>query len=200
LVEALAQLAVVDAHAHRRQREAAQGVRDDERDLDFVVRGQRVAVDDVDVGLPELAVATLLRALAAPALLDLVAPEREVELPGVLEDVPRERHGQVEVQTEAGVAAVLIGLQAAQDIDLFGRLALAQQLVEGLDGPRLDVGEPVQLESPAEMVDDLLLDDALPGQQFGEARERLGSWHGDLLDRTGSGRSARSGAAAMGGD
>ena len=53
---------------------------------------------DVDVGLGELAEAALLRPLAAPDLLDLVAPERELEVPGVLQHVARERHGEVEVQ------------------------------------------------------------------------------------------------------
>ena len=146
-----------------------------QRDLDLVVRGQFAEVDDVDVGLHELAVAALLGALAAPARLDLVAAEREVELPGVLEHVAGERHRQVEVEPEPGVAALGVGLEAAQHVHLFRGLALAQELVHRLDRAGLQVREAVELEGAAEMVDDLLLDDPLPGQQFGESRERLGS-------------------------
>ena len=72
--------------------------------LDVVVERQLVAAHDVDVGLGELPVAALLRPLAAPGGLDLVAPERELQLAGVLEDVAREGHGEVEVQAELGLA------------------------------------------------------------------------------------------------
>ncbi len=70
------------------------------------MRCQLADVDDVDVGLGELAVATFLRALATPYLLDLVATEREGEVPGVLQHVAGERHGEVEVQAELGVGVV----------------------------------------------------------------------------------------------
>ena len=140
-----------------------------------MVEGQGVAPDDVDVGLGELAVAALLRPLAAPDLLDLVAAERELQLAGVLQHVARERHGEVEVQADAGVA--LLGLEPAQHVDLLGGLALAEQLVERLDGARLDVGEPVQLEGLGEAREHLLLDVALGGQQLGEPAERGGTGH-----------------------
>ena len=67
---------------------------------------QRAVADDVDVRLGELAVAALLRAFAAPDLLDLVAAEREDQLAGVLQHVPRERHRQVEVQPEARAVVI----------------------------------------------------------------------------------------------
>ncbi len=67
--------------------------------------------DDVDIGLGELAVAPLLGPLTAPGLLDLVAPERELQLAGVLQDVAREWHGQVEVQPDSRVGLVGIGVQ-----------------------------------------------------------------------------------------
>nr|BFF24759.1 hypothetical protein GCM10025732_27240 [Glycomyces mayteni] len=80
------------------------------------------------------------------------------------------------MQAQFGVRGVaVVGLEAAQHVDLLRGLALAQELVHGLDGAGLEVREAVQLEGAAEMVHDLLLDDPLPGQQFGEARERLGS-------------------------
>ena len=114
------------------------------------MRRQRVAVDDVDVGLEELAVAPLLRPLAAPHLLDLVAAERELQLAGVLQHVAGERHGQVEVQARARRrrSSVGVGLQPAQHVDLLGGLALAQQLVERLDRAGLERREAVQLEGP----------------------------------------------------
>ena len=83
-----------------RDRQGGEDLGHDQRDLDLVVEGQGVASDDVDVGLGELPVATLLWSLPAPHLLDLVAPEREVQLTGVLQHVARERHGEVEVQPE----------------------------------------------------------------------------------------------------
>src|SRR5207244_12654875 len=60
-VEALANLAVVDHDGHRRDRQCAQRVADDQRQLGVVVLRQGVPVDDVDVRLEELAVAALLR-------------------------------------------------------------------------------------------------------------------------------------------
>ena len=52
----------------------------------LIVRRQRVAVHDVDVGLQEFPVAALLRAAhPPPALLDLVAAERELQLARVLQ-------------------------------------------------------------------------------------------------------------------
>ena len=103
--EPLDQLAVVDLDRPPAGIGSARSASaDDQRHLDVVVERQRVAADDVDVGLGELAVAALLRPLAAPGLLDLVAPERELEVAGVLQHVARERHRQVEVQPEAGVA------------------------------------------------------------------------------------------------
>ena len=131
----------------------------DSGDLDVVVKGQVVASDDVDVGLGELAVAPFLGTLATPCLLYLVAPEREVELAGVLEHVASQGHGEVVVQAEAAVAGIVAGLQPAQDVDLLVDLALAQQLVERFYGSGLDGGEAVQLERRPQLVDDGKLDE-----------------------------------------
>ena len=78
-VEALDQLAVVDLHRQRRNRQRSERVGDHSGDLDVVVERQRTRRRRVDVGLDELAVAALLRPLAPPAPLDLVALEREVQ-------------------------------------------------------------------------------------------------------------------------
>ena len=102
-VEALDQLSVVELEAHRRQRQRVQRLDHHPHHLDVVVEGQLVPADDVDVGLQELAVSALLRALTTPRGLDLVAPERKLEVSRVLEDVAGERHGQVVVQPPAGV-------------------------------------------------------------------------------------------------
>ena len=79
-VEALDQLAVVDLDREVRQRQRVERLDDHPHHLDVVVERQLVAADHVDVGLGELAVAALLRPLAAPGRLDLVATERELEL------------------------------------------------------------------------------------------------------------------------
>ena len=179
-VEALGEQPVVHPHQHGREPEVDvqpfEGGERDQRQLDVEVRGQRPRVDDVDVGLGELAVATLLRPLAAPHLLDLVAAEREGELVGVLEHVARERHGEVEVQPQLGRAARLGG-DALHRVDLLVDLTLLGQRVQRLDRAGLDRGEAVQLEDLAQPVEDLLLDDALLGGQLGEPGQRAGAAH-----------------------
>ena len=163
-VEALGQPPVVHPHQHRRQLEVdvqpLQGGQRDQRQLDVVVRGQGVGVDDVHVGLGELAVPPLLGPLAAPDLLDLVAPEGEVELVGVLQHVAGERHGQVEVQPQLGPGAG-VGVQPLDGVHLLVDLTLLGQPVQRLDGAGLDRGEPVQLEGLPQPVEHQLLDDPL---------------------------------------
>ena len=151
--------------------------------LDVVVEGQLVAAHDVDVGLRELAVAALLRPLAAPGGLDLEAPERELQVAGVLQDVAREGHGEVEVEAELGLR-VGLGGDALEDVDLLVDLTALGQPVDRLDDPGLDVGEAVQLEGARDRGDDLALDDALRRQQLGEPAQR-----GDLAHRRSWGRS-----------
>ena len=156
---------------------SAEDLGDDERHLGLEVRRQLADVDDVDVGLGELAVAALLRPLAAPHLLDLVAAEREGEVAGVLEHVAGERHGEVEVQAQLGVACRVVAGQPADAVDLLvGVAALAEQPLDRLDGAGLDRGEPVQLEGLADDVEEVLLDDPLGGQVLGETADR-----GDLV-------------------
>ena len=76
---------------------------DHQRQLGLVVGGKFTDVDDVDVALGELAVSAVLGALATPYRLDLVAAEGEGQLACVLQDIARERDGQVEVQAEPGL-------------------------------------------------------------------------------------------------
>ena len=90
-----------------------------------MVERESVAAHDVDVGLRELARATLLGPLTAPDLLDLVATEWELEVPRVLQDIARERHGQVEVESEAGIGFIRICMETTQDVDLLVDLTLA---------------------------------------------------------------------------
>ncbi len=179
-VETLSQLAVVDPHQHRRQTkinmQPLQSGQGDQGQLDVVVGGELVQVDDVDVGLGELPVATLLRPLTSPDLLDLVATEGERQLVRVLQHVAGERHGQVEVQTQLGPGLGL-GVQPLDGVDLLVDLALLGQPVQRLDGPGLDRGEAVQLEGLAQPVEHELLDDPALGGELREARQRSGAAH-----------------------
>ena len=135
---------------------------DDERHLGLEVRGQLADVDDVDVGLGELAEPPLLRPLPAPHLLDLVAAEREGELAGVLEHVAREGHGEVEVQAQRGIPAAVVAREPADAVDLLvGVAALAEQPLDRLDGPGLERREAVQLEDLADDVEEVQLEEAL---------------------------------------
>ncbi len=139
------------------------------------MEGQLSVTDDVDIGLRELAETPLLGTLPTPDLLNLVALEWKVQLVRVLHDVTREGHGEVEVQTHALVlggtsagSGSLQRLQAVQDVDLLGGLALGFKLGQGLDRARLDTSETVQLENAAQLVEDVHLDDAALGEPFGE--------------------------------
>ncbi len=170
-VEALGELAVVDLDDRRRDGQLGQDAGHDDGHLDLVLERQRVAADHVDVGLGELAEPALLGALAAPHLLDLVAPERELQVPGVLEHVAREGHRQVEVQAQARVGLALAGVQPTQDVDLLVDLALAQHLLERLHRSRLERGEAVQLEHPSRRVEDELLHHLSAGKPLREAGE-----------------------------
>ena len=186
LVEPLGELAVVDAQHERRDGQPGQGVDHHERELHVVAERQRAVAHHVDVRLGELAGPALLGALAAPHLLDLVAAEREGEVPAVLHHVPGEGHGEVEVQrqlvvTALGGGGVLVLLQPGDDVDLLVDLALAQQLADRLDGAGLDRGEAVQLEALPQDVEDVQLDQTLLRKPFGETGQGGLAGHGDVL-------------------
>ncbi|MPM52234.1 hypothetical protein SDC9_98991 [bioreactor metagenome] len=181
-VEALRELAVVHVQHDRRDPQIdvqlLERIEGDQRDLHVVVVGQGALPDDVDVGLEELAVPPLLGPLAAPHLLHLVAAEREDEVPGVLEHVPGEGHGQIEVQPEVvAVSALVEALETPDDVDLLVDLPLAGQLVHRLDGPGLDRREPVQLEGRGEDLQRMELDHPFGREELGETGHRLGAAH-----------------------
>ena len=130
---------------------------------------------DIDVRLREFTEATVLRTLAAPHLLDLVALEREIQLVRVLDHVAGKGNGQVEVQTHAFVLGSacarrrsLQGLQAVEHVDLLGGLALCFQLLEGLDRTGFDAREAVQFKHATQLVEDMHLNDAALREPFGE--------------------------------
>ena len=169
-VEALGELAVVHAQHERRDGQLGQRVHDDECQLHVVAERERAVPHHVDVRLRELPRAPLLGALAAPDLLDLVAAEREREVPTVLHHVAREGHGEVEVQGQGALGAGLVRIlvQARDAVDLLVDLTLAQQLLHGLHRTGLDRGEAVQLEGPPQGVHHVLLHDPLLGEPLGE--------------------------------
>ena len=173
LVEALGDLAVGDVDGDRGHRQGAERLVHDEGDLDVVVERQGTVTDDVDVGLDELAEASLLGPFPAPDLLDLVALEREGQQPGIVHDIAGEGDGQVEVEPQLLARIRLglggIGLQAAEQVDLLGGLPLLRQLAQRLDGAGLDAAEAVELEGAAQDVDEVLLDDVARGEPLGEA-------------------------------
>ena len=172
-VEALGQLAVVDPQQEIGDGQRVQRLGDHQRDFDVVPERQFAVADNVDVRLGELAGPALLRTLAAPDLLDLVAAEREGEVAGVFHDVPGEGHGEVEVQGE-GVRVglgrgVLLVLEPAEPVDLFVDLALAQQLADRFHGAGLDRGETMEFEGPAQRVQHMEFHQPLLGKPLGES-------------------------------
>ena len=189
-VEAFGQFAVVDAQAEVRNGQGAEGLGNHQGDLHVIAERQLAVAHDVDVRLGEFAGAAFLRTFAAPDLLDLVAPEREREVAGVLHDVAGKGHRQVEVQRE-GVRIVLSGLgcigvslvilEAAEPVDLFIDLALAQQLADGFHGTGLDGREAVQLKNLAEGVQHMQLHQPLLGKPLGESGQGGGACHGGMF-------------------
>src|SRR5215211_3687637 len=145
-----------------------------QRQLDVVVSGKRLGVDDIDVRLGEFPVATFLRPLPPPDLLNLVAAERKVQLVRVLEHIAGERHGQIEVQAEVR-PRVLVGVQTLEDVYLLVDLALLGQPLDRLHGPGLDRSETVQLEGLPQPVEHELLDDPSVRCELGKAGQRLGA-------------------------
>ena len=187
-VEPLREFPVVDPNAHRRQSQVPvqlpENVEGHQGDLGVVVIGQPVASDDVDVGLGELPVASLLRALTAPDLLHLVAAEGEVQVPGVFQHVAGEGYRQVEVEAEF-VRLPLLCVQAPDDVDFLVYLPLAGQLVEGFDGPGLDGRETVEFEGGGDGGEHLVLHQAPGGKELGETGDRFGTYHGSALQEIG---------------
>ena len=149
LQDALQQLAVVDADAELADRHFPEDCVDDARDLGLEEIRQRVATDDVDVALIELAEAPALHlgVLAAPHALDLVAAEGKGELALAHRDVAGERHREVEAQRPLGRRfVVLLRGQARKRVDLLLGAAFRGEHLDPLGRGRLDRQEAVALE------------------------------------------------------
>ena len=104
-----------------------QGGNHDQRQLHLIVVRQVARTNHVDVGLHELAEAALLRTLTAPDLLNLPTLEREGQRTRVLDHIPAQRNGQIEMQTQTvlnrSVGFVTDLLQTGKQVDLLAGLA-----------------------------------------------------------------------------
>ncbi len=170
-VEAFGKLAVVRVHGGLRQAErtkALQRRHHDQRQFDLVVVGQVAVADHIDVRLHELAETPLLRTLATPDLLDLPPFEREGQIARMFDDVPAQRNGEIEMQTQAvlnrSVGLVTDLLQAAQQINLLAGLAFLEQARTLLDSASFNAYEAIELENITERVDDTLLHNTFRGE------------------------------------
>ena len=124
-----------------------------------MVLSKDLVTNNVDIGLGELAVATLLRTLATPHFLNLVPAEREIQMSSILQYVTCKRDGQVEVQAKAilpGTRVVRVGVQPVDDVDFFIDFSLASELFHRLDGASTNRCEAMKLEgllkNPGHMV------------------------------------------------
>jgi hypothetical protein len=172
------ELPVVEVDRERTERELAKDAVDDRRDLGVVRQRQRILADNVDVALVELAIAALLRALAAIDPLDLVAAERKVELVLVLGDVARQRYGEVEAQRELGQLALGLLERAGRlhEVHLLLGVAarLGQQHPGQLERRRLDGQEPEALEPAPDRVEHVLERELLGRQELEHTGRRSG--------------------------
>ena len=130
--------------------------------------GQVTVADHVDIGLDELAETSFLRTFATPHLLNLPTLEREREVTGMLDHIPAQRHGQIEVQTQPvidwRVGFVPDLLQTGQQVNLLAGLAFFEQTGALFHRACLDADETVELENPTERVDDTLLHNTFRGE------------------------------------
>src|SRR4051812_23532589 len=157
LQDALQHLAIVDTDDEIADRHLAKNAVDDARDLGLGEIRERLAVNDVDVALIELAEAAALhlRVLAAPDALDLVAAEGKGELALTHGDIARERHRQVEAQRAfRRRLVVLIRRQARERVDLLLGAALGGKHLDALGRRCLERQEAKALEVAADEVDE----------------------------------------------
>ena len=163
-IEAVEQLAVVDADGEALEAEAAEDGIDDGRDLGLVENVELAVADDVNVGLIKLAEAAALGALTAIDLADLIAPEGEGQLVGVQRDVFGQRNGQVKAQRKITVALL-------EAVDLLFRLAaaLGQQDLGGFQQRGVERREAVERIGLAQDLHHALELHLRRGQQLHEA-------------------------------
>src|SRR5215470_353185 len=94
------------------------------------MQGELINVDDINITLIELAVASLLWSLTSPCALHLVAFEREHEVMEMLCDVARHGNCQIVMKAQAWLSCLVISLQPLDGVDFFVRLPFGE---EGLD-------------------------------------------------------------------
>ena len=86
----------------------------------------------------------------------------------MLDHIPAQRHGQIEVQAQPvlhrGVVLLTDLLQTAQQVDLLAGLAFLEQAGARFHRACLDADEPVELENLTERVDDTLLHNTFRGE------------------------------------
>ena len=145
----------------------------DQRQFHFIVVGQVAGTDHVDVGLHELAEAAFLRTLATPHLPNLPALERERQRTRVLDHIPAQRHGQIEMQAQPlfnrSVGFMTDLLQTAQQVDLLAGLAFFQQRSAGFYRSRLNADEAVELKNLTKRIDNTLLHNTFGGEPLRES-------------------------------
>ena len=76
-------------------------------------------------------------------------------------------------------------MKAVENVNFFGRLALAQQLIQRLDRARFDPRKAVQLECTTQSAENPVFDDPILRQPLGESGER-GNLHGDYCSTIGA--------------
>ena len=130
--------------------------------------GQVAVADHVDIGLDELAETSFLRTFATPHLQNLPTLEREREVAGMLDHIPAQRHGQIEVQTKTilnrSVGLVSDFLKTAQQVNLLAGLAFLEQAGTLLNSTGFNAYEAIELEYITERVDDTLLHNTFRGE------------------------------------
>ena len=166
-VEAVQELAVVDADPELFQPQAREGLVDDGGDLRLIENIELAIADHVDIRLVELAEAPALGALPPVDLADLIAAEGEAQLPIVPGDVLRERHREVKAQGKIALA-----LLEAVDLLLGLAAALGEQHLRRFDDRRVERREAVERVGIAQNAHHLLQLHLLLRRKLHEARER----------------------------
>ena len=155
--DAFQHLAIADTDAEGADRHLLEDGVDHARDLRLGQVRQRLAPDDVDVALVELAEAAALhlRVLAAPDPLNLITPEGKGELALAHRHVASERHREIEAQRALRRRlVVLVGGEARERVDLLLGAALGGEHLDPLGRRRLDRQEAEALEVAADELDE----------------------------------------------
>ena len=144
LQQAVQHKPVVDSNCEPVEPNAIHQIVNDQQGFD--VGGVGLRANRVEVTLHELAVATLLRVLAAPDSADVIPLERSAQRLSVLRGKACQRNGQIKTQGNIAIAVILktvellVGLIAAfaeQDFCVFERRRIDRaESVTAVHGPR----------------------------------------------------------------